>query len=298
MRVAFARYLQDVKLFPAVCALLALVATARSHASSQRTPFSPAEQGIESRIGKLRSVPDGRRGAETKSIALALRKLPASDDKVLLGYSLANVSTEGDFGRDVLQEVAKTLASALHERPQPDEQGVPSSVYLELAQLARYEHVKVSLTDAHYTAAVAELSAIHADQTKVDFTLQDIAGKSWTRSELKGKVVLVNFWATWCPPCRKEMPDLEQLYKEFGVRGLVVLAISDEVATTVDPFVVKTGYTFPVLLDPGRKVNTAYHIQGIPNSFLYDRQGKLVAQSIDMRTRGQFLKLLAQAGLR
>ena len=277
---------------------VAALAPAGSCVPSQRTTFSAAEQLIEARIGKLRSVPDAQRGSETKRIALAIRKLPASTGKVLIANGLANLSTEGDFGHDTLQEVATTLADAVRERPQASPNGEPSSVYLELAQLARYEHVRVRLNAPAYKAAVAELAAIQADQAAADFTLQDITGKSWTRSALKGKVVLVNFWATWCPPCRKEMPDLEALYKEFGDRGLVVLGISDEVATTVDPFIAKTGYTFPILLDPGRKVNTRYHIQGIPNSFLYDRQGHLAAQAIDMRTRGQFLKLLAQAGLR
>ncbi|MHB8635437.1 MAG: TlpA disulfide reductase family protein [Fimbriimonadaceae bacterium] len=276
--------------------LLALSCVAGSRIFGQQTPFTTAEKAIDMRIGKLRQTPDNQRGAATKSIALDLRKLPPTNDKVLLAYALANLSTEGDFGHDALQQVATTLATALHERPQPDEQGAPASVYVELAQLARYEHVKVRLVDPAYQAAVTELAAMHADQAKVDFTLQDITGKTWTRSALKGKVVLVNFWATWCPPCRKEMPDLERLYKEFGDRGFVVLAISDEVSTTVAPFIAKQGYTFPILLDPGRKVNTAYHVQGIPNSFLYNRQGKLVAQAIDMRTRGQFLKMLASVG--
>jgi peroxiredoxin len=114
---------------------------------------------------------------------------------------------------------------------------------------------------------------------------------------LKGQVVLVNFWATWCPPCRKEVPDLEALYKQFKNKGLVVLAISDEEAGKVKPFVTQRGISYTVLLDPGRKVNTLFHVTGIPKTFIYDRSGKLAAESIDMRTRPQFLGLLAQAGM-
>jgi len=110
-------------------------------------------------------------------------------------------------------------------------------------------------------------------------------------------VVLVNFWATWCPPCRKEMPDLEMLYRQFKDQGLVILAISDEVESKVRPFVAEQKVTYPILLDPGRKVNDLFQIEGIPKTFVYDRSGKLVAQSIDMRTRRQFLEMLAQAGL-
>jgi len=145
---------------------------------------------------------------------------------------------------------------------------------------------------------VARLEADDLKHQQADFTLTDLQGKSWTLKELQGKVVLVNFWATWCPPCRKEMPDLEALYKQFKDQGFLVLAISDEEVGKVQPYIDKYQYTYPILLDPGRKVHQAFNIEGIPKSFVYDRGGKLVAQSIDMRTRGQFLAMLAQAGLK
>jgi peroxiredoxin len=77
----------------------------------------------------------------------------------------------------------------------------------------------------------------------------------------------------------------------------VVLAITDEAASKVKPFVADQGIPYTVLLDPGRKVNTLFHIAGIPKTFIYDRSGRLAAESIDMRTRKQFLELLARAGL-
>jgi len=122
-------------------------------------------------------------------------------------------------------------------------------------------------------------------------------GKSWTLRSLQGQVVLVNFWATWCPPCRKEMPDLEALYRRFKDQGLVILAISDEEAAKVKSYLAEKPVTYPILLDPGRKVNDLFLINGIPKSFVYDRKGKLVAQSIDMRTQKQFLEMLGLAGL-
>jgi peroxiredoxin len=109
--------------------------------------------------------------------------------------------------------------------------------------------------------------------------------------------LLVNFWATWCPPCRKEMPDLETIYRRFKERGLVILAISDEDASKVQPFIQKHKFSYPILLDPGRKVNETFRVFGIPKSFLYDRNGRLVAQAIDMRTQRQFLEMLGHAGL-
>ena len=83
-----------------------------------------------------------------------------------------------------------------------------------------------------------------------------------------GRVVLVNFWATWCPPCRKEMPDLDALYQKFKDRGLIVLAISDEDAAKVRSYIQEHKVSYPILLDPGRQVNEAFQIEGIPKSFV------------------------------
>jgi peroxiredoxin len=93
------------------------------------------------------------------------------------------------------------------------------------------------------------------------------------------------------------MPDLDALYNKFKDQGFVLLAISDEEAAKVNPFINEHKVSYPVLLDPGRKVNEAFVVEGIPKSFVYDRSGKMAAQSIDMRTRNQFLEMLAQAGL-
>ncbi len=89
----------------------------------------------------------------------------------------------------------------------------------------------------------------------------------------------------------------EALYDKYKDQGFLVLAISDEEAAKVSPFIAERKISYPVLLDPGRKVNEALDVSGIPKSFVYDRGGKMVAQSIDMRTRGQFQQMLAKAGL-
>ncbi len=210
-----------------------------------------------------------------------------------LAVGLASRATEGDFGHENLQEVATTLAAAIKEQ-QPSSQ----DPYLELASLVRYEHVDAFLDSTQYSAAMAKLEADDQSRQQADFTLTDLDGKSWNLKDLKGKVLLLNFWATWCPPCRKEMPDLEMLYRRFGAQGLIILGIDDEETETVKPFIAQQGITYPVLLDPGRKVNTSFGIEGIPKTFVYDRDGKIVAQSIDMRTRKQFLEMLEKAGLK
>ena len=290
--------------FPALPLLVAgflfvgvLVSPIISLADEKPIVWSAQEKPILDQIRGLRKLPDDVRARTTKELAVQIRQLPATPNKMRLAGGLANLSTEGDFGRDTLQEVASTLASALREQPQPGKNGQPNFLYVELASLVRYEHVQASLDAPQLAAATAKLEADDAKRQQADFTLTDLHGQAWSLKSLQGKVVLVNFWATWCPPCRKEMPDLESLYLKFKDQGFVVLSISDEEAAKVNPFITERKITYPVLLDPGRKVNELFQVEGIPKSFVYDRSGKLVAQSIDMRTQHQFLEMLGQAGL-
>ena len=281
-------------------------------AQNREVVWSADEKPIAEQIHNLRSLPDDVRAGTTKDLALKIRQLPATENKLRLAFGLANLSTEGDFGHAALQEVTTTLVETLKERPLPwapaKNEGAgkatvdsatrePAAPYVELASLVRYEHVEASLDNDQYHAAMSRLEADDRKREHADLSLKDLNGKTWTLSALRGKVVLVNFWATWCPPCRKEMPDLQALYERFEPQGLVILGISDEETSKVEPFIHERKVTFPILLDPGRKVNEEFIVEGIPKSFVYDREGKLVAQSIDMRTQKQFLEMLSSAGL-
>jgi peroxiredoxin len=295
--------------------LLALLAYAphRGSAQQDKVVYSAGEKPLADQIHGLRSLPDDVRARTTKDLALKIRQLPATDNKLRLAVNLAGLSTEGDFGHGTLQEVVTTLAETLRQHPVPWAKAedsspagkstaqTPAYPYVELATLVRYEHVHAPLDlnndDGQFHAAMLQLEADDRKREHPEFALKDLSGKTWTFSNLRSKVVLVNFWATWCPPCRKEMPDLETLYQRFGPNGFVVLGISDEEAAKVDPFIRERKVTFPVLLDPGRKVNEMFVVEGIPRSFVYDREGKLVSQSIDMRTQKQFLEMLRKAGL-
>lgn len=265
--------------------------------AQEKITWSPQEQPIVDQIKTLRKLDDSVRARTTKELALQIRQLPVVPNKLRLAGGLANLSTEGDFGRDTLQEVTTTLATALREQPPAGKPGRPDDLYVELASLVRYEHMHAESDNPQFAEAMSKLEADDAKRQDADFTLLDLQGKPWHLRDLKGKVVLVNFWATWCPPCRKEMPDLQALYDKYKDQGFLVLSISDEEAAKVSPFIAERKITYPVLLDPGRKVNDAFVVEGIPKSFVYDREGKMVAQSIDMRTRNQFQEMLSQAGL-
>ncbi len=97
-------------------------------------------------------------------------------------------------------------------------------------------------------------------------------------ADFKGKVVFLNFWATWCDPCREEMPGMERLHRAYKDRGLVVLAISldSQGASVVNPFVKKYNLTFPVGLDPKMALGRTYEVWAVPSTFIIDRNGKRV----------------------
>jgi len=257
-----------------------------------------SDTDIVKQLQGLRAVPDAERGAKTGEIAREIRALPASMRKTQLAVGLAHLSTEGDPGRENLQEVTTTLGAALAETPVPaTKDGKPAEPYMELASLVRYEGMTTELSDPQLTQAGTLLAENDAEIEKADFTLRDLNNKKVTLSELRGKIVMVNFWATWCPPCRKEMPDLNAIYNHYKSQGLVILSLSDEDMFKVGSYISQAKYTYPILLDPGGKVAKQFHVEGIPKSFVFNRDGKLVAQSIDMRTQLQFLHMLAKAGL-
>ncbi len=125
-------------------------------------------------------------------------------------------------------------------------------------------------------------SSATAGAAAPDFTLRNISGKQVSLSDYKGKVVLINFWATWCAPCLTEMPHIQKLYVENKDKGFEVLAISvDEArdASKVKPLIKRNGFTFEVLLDKQTKVVKVYNPdQTFPLNVLVDRKGEIVWQ--------------------
>ena len=133
-----------------------------------------------------------------------------------------------------------------------------------------------------------------------EFNLENLAGDSITLSSYRGKIVLLNFWATWCPPCRAEMPSMQALYDTLDGEEFEIVAVDlNESRQTVQSFVEENEYTFPVLLDSTGAVGATYGARSIPTSFLIDSDGNALGFLVGSRTwEGDDIEALFRALLK
>jgi len=118
------------------------------------------------------------------------------------------------------------------------------------------------------------------------FTLPDMDGEMHSLEDFRGKVVMLNFWATWCPPCRREMPSMQRLYEKYRERGLTVVAVNQfEDPDLVFEFTGRLGLepTFPILFDRESRVSERYQVKGLPTTYLLDKAGKIRFRAIGGR---------------
>ena len=147
--------------------------------------------------------------------------------------------------------------------------------------------IAAQLSSAFAGDPFADLDLIRPRQrmSAPDFTVPRLGSGSVTLKELRGSVIFLNFWATWCPPCKEEMPSMERLYKRYKHRDFTIVAISIDSGDpqAVATFVEKLGLTFPIGLDPKLEVANRYTVRALPSSFLIDRQGNTVAVALGPR---------------
>ena len=126
--------------------------------------------------------------------------------------------------------------------------------------------------------SVSATAQVKEGENAPNFTLKNLDGKEISLSQFRGKHVLVNFWATWCGPCKIEMPSLEALYERFKDKNFALVAISNDMfgANIVKPFVKTHKINFPVLLDQRLKVSNAFGVVSLPTTFMIDPQGKII----------------------
>jgi thiol-disulfide isomerase/thioredoxin len=157
------------------------------------------------------------------------------------------------------------------------------SIFLCAALLLFFSGQAYAQISAEAKRAFGEANIRVLDQRRnpPNFLLPLLGGGNAELSSYKGKVVFLNFWATWCPPCRDEMPSMEVLYQRFKDRGLEILAVNvGEESAAVQSFIRGNRFTYPVPLDRNSRISSLYGIRAIPASFIIDREGMIVASLV------------------
>jgi peroxiredoxin len=266
-----------------VCSVLSklLVFTAIITILRAQTP-----QELDQQIRNLANLAAGTRMNAIEDLVSHIRGLP-QPVRFQLAFNLA-IATGDDDGPQVLQDVTTVFADSLRDVPAKFKS---ANIYEKLAELARYSHMQVSLDDPRYLATLAKFEAEDLRLAGVDFTLASLDGKQWRFSSMRGNIVLVNFWATWCGPCKKELPDLQAIHDP----GVIVVGITTERDAVVRKFTAKHEIRFPVLLDCVGRVTKLFAVRGIPRTFVFDREGKLAGQLIGSSSQQKFEDLIAHA---
>jgi thiol-disulfide isomerase/thioredoxin len=173
------------------------------------------------------------------------------------------------------------------------------SAVVLLFLLVLYAGLSVRLK-LHLLEGLEPTSSIEVGKDAPLFVLEGLDGRRFDLAEVarQENVVVVNFWATWCGPCKVEMPQFAQLYEEHGSHGLEILAITQEDRETVEEFLRVKPYPFPILLDPGGEVTARYAVTALPTTIFVDGNGKVVRSRIglDPSMERQVTRLLAPGG--
>jgi peroxiredoxin len=143
------------------------------------------------------------------------------------------------------------------------------------------------------TAGVTSFTQSGEEKLAPDFELLTISGEAINLSDSAGRVRLIDFWATWCPPCRDEIPMLNELHQTYRDQGLTILAISDEKADVVRDFAEEIGMVYTNLIDPG-EVSEAYRVLGLPTAFLIDQDGRIIDSYMGPKPRKMLEKQIRE----
>ena len=159
-----------------------------------------------------------------------------------------------------------------------DESGDPAEPVVQVQDESpdskNFTHLEQKLGDVGFQLPRESFQA-------VDFTLYTLEGEEVSLFDYKGKLVFLNFWATWCPPCRAEMPSMERISNQLPADSFIILAVNvNEPKEEVQAFIAENGYTFPVLLDSDGRISSVYQVQGIPTTWLIGPDGDVLGRLV------------------
>ncbi len=191
----------------------------------------------------------------------------------------------------------------------------PNGEPVEMSTLTTFDHLEVNATlpdtlfafqppasakkvESFQQQGMQETVSPLVGKPASDFSLKDLDGKKQSLSSLKGKVVLLDFWATWCGPCRRELPTMAKLHKELAAKGLAVIAVNvGEPMATVNAYLRKNAFALPVWLDSDTEVSQRYSANSIPTLVVIDKTGNVSAYKVGLREEAELRTLLEAAGL-
>jgi len=184
----------------------------------------------------------------------------------------------------LLPLIALLLASCGSDSSEPSGDAGPDPANLESSAQSQETPPAVELSELEARLGSLGFQIPKEELQAIDFTLQDLTGRETSLNAFRGKVVFLNFWATWCGPCRAEIPSMEKLYTELKDQGFTIVAVnSQESAEQVSAFVQEMGMSFPVLLDSAGKVGATYTVRAIPTTYIIDPQGSIRGRMVGTR---------------
>lgn len=152
----------------------------------------------------------------------------------------------------------------------------------------RHLKIFVFIAILFFAVGCAQSGAIEIGKEAPDFSLADINGKQVSLSDFKGKAIILDFFASWCPPCRQEVPDFVELQKTYGDQGFVVIGVALVKSQEAKDFAEEFNINYPVLVDDGKVSNLYGPIRSIPTTFILDKNGKIVKMYIGFRSKDVF----------
>ncbi|WLR57078.1 redoxin domain-containing protein [Mesobacillus subterraneus] len=168
---------------------------------------------------------------------------------------------------------------------------IAAGVLAGLVLFALFQHFYYKSGETQAVETSNATTGIGAGMVAPDFALKNLAGEEVSLKDYRGKKVMLNFWATWCPPCKEEMPAMEQFYKDNSSE-VEILAVNLDPQNNVKEFVNDNGLSFPILLDQDGSTQQIYSILSIPTTFIIDEQGLILKKHIGSMTFEQMQELM------